>query len=1297
MAANYMVNVPKLKGRENYGEWAFAVENFMILEGLWKCVSTETVADGDENDAKAKAKIILTIDASLYVHIKEAKTTKVLWDKLKSLFDDSGFTRKIGLLRTLISTRLEQCDSMTSYVNQVVETGQKLRGTGFNIDDQWIGSLLLAGLPEKFAPMIMAIEHSGIVISTDSIKTKLLDMETNVGNNGSAFAASKAGNTDWHGNRKTVGNKVKKDLKDVRCYKCKQMGHFKSKCPSQNSVTERQQTNAFSAVFLSGSFSKQDWYVDSGASVHLTADRELLGEVSNETILKEIMVANQAKVPVTCSGEVKMKTVVGKNTYDIVVKNVLCVPGLTTNLLSVSQLVKNGNKVDFKSDCCEIYNKQGELIATANLKDGVYKLNRASSERCLLSVTETADLWHRRLGHINSEYLNKMKNGIVDGLNFQGVADIKKQNCEVCCEGKQSRLPFSKEGTRAKGPLEIIHSDVCGPMEIKSIGGSRYFLTFEDDFSRMAFVYFLQTKDEVFNCFKRFKSLVENQKNCKIKALRTDNGGEFCSGEFENFLSNNGIVHQLTNPYTPEQNGMSERLNRTIVEKAKCLLFESKLEKRFWAEAVNTAVYLRNRSVAAKLNKTPHEIWTGEKPDLGNIRVFGSTVMVHVPKEKRLKWDKKAEKQILVGYGDGVKGYRVYNFEKNSVMTSRDVIIIEDFRDETNIIIKGEEKSSGDPASDIKEISSEDSVSVRSSDEEFFSEIEEHSDSVVDQSDDEFTMEVPVTEEPRKSERRPKPKVFEDYVTYLSSGGSDNLKGDPVTVQEALSRPDGEKWREAIKEELHSFEVNDAWELVDVPKNGTIVQCKWVFKRKFDHENNVKYRARLVAKGFSQKPGIDYFETFSPVVRFSTLRLLFALSIKLGLEITHLDVATAFLNGFLKEKVFMMLPDGFKTSENTKNKVLKMNRAIYGLKQASRAWYERIDLFLCNLGYHKSELEPCLFTKSDGNSITIIALYVDDFFVFSNDSVETEDLKTKLGTNFKIKDLGRVRQCLGMRVNVDKENNIITLDQEQYINQVLTRFNMLDCKPVNCPMESNLKLEKGEVCDMKIPYQQLIGCLMYLAVLTRPDIAYSVSYLSQFNNCYNESHWKQAKRILRYLQRTKNYGLKFYNDGLSLQGFVDADWASDSTDRRSYTGFCFKLCGSAVSWESRKQKTVALSSTEAEYMAISEASKEAMYLKNLILELTGNFSCVPLFNDSQSAQKLCLNPLFHKRTKHIDVRHHFVREAINNNLIEIKYLRTADMPADVLTKSLCLEKHYKFLDLIGVKNLISCASGSVEN
>lgn len=1292
MAGNYIVNVPKLKGRENYDEWAFAAENFLILEGV---DITKPDKDGENSVdiQKAKAKLIMTIDSSLYVHIKSENTVRSVWQKLKTLFDDSGFTRRISLLRNLISIRLENSESMTSYVTQIVDTANKLKGTGFQINDEWIGSLLLAGLPEKFSPMIMAIEHSGIAISVDVIKSKLLDMSSDVGSNDSEGAFL----SRWQNKKNVKSGSLSETssrpvkAKTIKCYRCKQIGHFKNQCP-QNTQNSKKTTNAFSAVFLNGKFDRNEWYIDSGASKHMMNCESNMFNKSHNLSTKEIVVANQKCVSVLCSGDTQITTVVNDSEFDITVKNVLCIPDLTTNLLSVSQLIENGNRVTFHKEICLIRNQQNELIGLAELVHGVYRLNiKSASLLAALTKTTSVMVWHRRLGHINSRDLNIMKNGAVEGLEYKERADISKLNCTVCCEGKQSRLPFPSSSNRSENVLDIVHADVCGPMETRSIGLSRYFLLFVDDYSRMSFVYFLKTKDEVFKYFKEFRTMVEKQKNTSIKIIRSDNGSEFCSNEMSNYLKQTGIVHQRTNPYTPQQNGLCERLNRTVVERARCLLFDANLDKKFWAEAVHTAVYLRNRSLASGLNqRSPYEVWTGSKPDVSHIRIFGSIVMAHVPKTKRLKWDKKSVKHYLVGYADNVKGYRLYNPVKNDIITSRDVTIIEpnNESDMLQITIEETPKPSSDTDQDSLENKTADSTQLQSPVcHEDSTYIEEDTNS---SSSDEFYDSIPRSElknvtqvdMPISSKRnRRKPDRY--GISNLCMQQTDtNFNGDQLSLEEAMNGSESEDWCLAIEQELKSFEENEAWEVVDRPEQGTIVQCKWVFRKKIESDNKVRYRARLVAKGFTQKAGIDYNETFSPVLRYSTLRLLFALSVKYDLEITHLDITTAFLNGFLDETVYMQFPANF-VCKDKKNKVLKLKRAIYGLKQSARAWYKRVDDCLLKLGYRNSVYEPCLYVKQSGNEKTYIGLFVDDFFVFSNCTKETENLKNVLSTEFKLKDLGSLKQCLGMRIK--KQNGVLTVDQAQFIEHLFKKFNMENCKSMSTPMEVNLRLEKDKNCCTKYPYQQLIGSLLYLSILTRPDISYAVCYLSQFNNSYNESHWIHAKRILKYLQSTKSFGLKYVKDDLDLIGYVDADWASDSIDRKSYTGYVFKMSGSVVSHECKKQQTIALSSTEAEYIAICESSKEAIYLRNILCELQcRNDSPVLLYNDNQSAQKLTENALFHKRTKHIDVKYHFVRSVVNKGLIEVKYLKTTDMPADILTKSLSSCKHYRFVEQLGI-------------
>ncbi|CAH2087744.1 unnamed protein product [Euphydryas editha] len=462
-------------------------------------------------------------------------------------------------------------------------------------------------------------------------------------------------------------------------------------------------------------------------------------------------------------------------------------------------------------------------------------------ERFLAAVMTSSDMWHRRLGHLNSNYLNKIQNA-VEGFTLDRRADISKSSCIVCCEGKQSRLPFPQDGSRSDDLLQLVHSDICGPFNNVSIGGSRYYILFVDDYSRIIYIYFLKNKSAALDYFNIYKTVVENQLNKKIKKLRLDNGKEYCSKEFEKYLSSSGIVHQKSNPYTPEQNGLAERCNRSVVEKARCLLFDAHLDNSFWAEAVNTAVYLQNRILVSALNeKTPFELWTSRKPDISHLRVFGSVVMMHIPKEKRLKWDKKSEKGILVGYSEDVKGYRVYIPRTKVITTSRDVVIIEKpTLVESPVQIKelqSQTESSEVHSDSVGDISDDtESEEYHDGDETYVPDEEEIS------SGGESVVSVVKKRECRRHRRQPDRYGFSN-VCFESDSATDVSE---LSLQDALNGPEREQWLEAVRDELQCFEDNNAWELSEVPDNSTVVQCRWVLRKKYDSENKVRFRASAI-------------------------------------------------------------------------------------------------------------------------------------------------------------------------------------------------------------------------------------------------------------------------------------------------------------------------------------------------------------------------------------------------------------------------------------------------------------------
>lgn len=690
------------------------------------------------------------------------------------------------------------------------------------------------------------------------------------------------------------------------------------------------------------------------------------------------------------------------------------------------------------------------------------------------------------------------------------------------------------------------------------------------------------------------------------------------------------------------------------------------------------------------MDVTPEEAWSGEKIDLSHLRVFGSRAFMHIPKECRKKLDSKSREMIFVGYCENTKGYRLID-PKNPyrVYKARDVVFLED-------CIIAEKKLQEAEYSDAEvRVVGEKQLVYPLTPEEGCDD-EQKSESVMILSPERSNeSEHPIISEDQADavERRyplreRHPKELPDMVTFHSV--SDDVD-EPKNVKDALSSDDESKWREAMKEEYDSLLENDAWILVDRPRDRKVVKNKWVFKLKRGADGEqCRFRARLVAKGFSQEYGIDYDETFSPVIRNSTFRALLALATELNLDIDHVDVVTAFLNGDLEEEIYMEQPESF-VKQGQSNKVCLLKKAIYGLKQASRVWNKKLHNVLIEIGYKRSNYESCVYSKITENGMVIISLYVDDIVIFSNDKSEKERLKAKLMSKFKCRDLGEPKHCLGLRISRDRSKGEICVDQRPYIEHLLSKFGMKECKPVNTPLDLNYKLcvndlNSGKSNDFShLPYQCLVGSLMYLAVCSRPDIAHAASVLSQSNSNYNEHNWKNAKRVLRYLKGTLNYGLVFRKSGINVEGYVDADWGNDMKDRRSYTGFVFKLAGAAVSWESKKQRTVAMSSTEAEYMALAEAAKEAVYIQGFLSELIGIKKSIVLYNDNQGAQKLVCNPVFHNRTKHIDIRHHFIRDLVECEKLKLMYLPTDSMPADVLAKGLGVSKHNVCLKGLGME------------
>ena len=898
-----------------------------------------------------------------------------------------------------------------------------------------------------------------------------------------------------------------------KCYKCHETGHKASECPSKGlkwgTGKEKGKFKTRTGAMMSMAGERPivgKWYIDSCCSNHVSPDKKCMTEFTQETPSIAITVANNQVMESKGKGNVPIMLKGSDDAREL--SNVLYVPDATANLLSVSNTVKKGYCMFFSADKgCQIFNSKGcrvtgTIVGTAKDVGGIYELEVEDKLKCYAISQPKANraniqspaLWHQRLVHLNAADMLKLRK-IDCGVNFPDSEN--KLDCIPCVTGKLARQPFPLSESRSSKRLELVHADLCGPLEERSFSGSRYVLLLKDDYSRKMFGYFLATKSDVFKHFKEFTLRAEIETGEKLKCIRTDNGTEFCNKQMNEFLAERGIKHERTVIFCPEQNGRIERSNRTVIETARTLLEGGGLHKRYWAEAVNTAIYVRNRCPSKAVSgKIPEELWRQKRISLSHLRVFGCEAYAHIPKQKRRKLDPKSEKKIFVGYSESSKAYRLLDTDHKGNLTIAKTVVF--FENKFPGKLVDDSKPTPDPLPIVSEFHSKDpddmeeaNVQDKSGSEDSRStttvDSEDHDIPLVEEGGSRQDQAGEDTQVRRYPLRKRTPRVFPDHVMYSAV----QCDQEPEDIEQALKCADSDKWIEAINEELDALKSNEAWDLVNLPPGEKAVGNKWVFKIKHDSEGKItKHKARLVAKGFTQTYGFNYTETFSPLVRYSTLRLLLSLAIQLDWKIDHWDIVTAFLHGPLKENVYMVPPYGLNATD-VKGKVCKLRTGLYGLKQSSRIWYEQLHSELCKYDFRQCEFEPCVYTKSSEKGVVIVAIYVDDIFVFYSNTVEMQKLRKALSNEFPVKNLGAAKNILGMRV--ERSNNVITLDQSNYIRNVLDKFSMQDSKPARTPLVTGTQLEKG-VCDTSFPYQRLVGCLMYIGVCTRPDML-SVCYL----------------------------------------------------------------------------------------------------------------------------------------------------------------------------------------------------------
>jgi transposase InsO family protein len=1013
----------------------------------------------------------------------------------------------------------------------------------------------------------------------------------------------------------------------------------------------------------------EEWLCDSGADMSMTYDLSLFTSVrtTSPVAIHGVGSSSGSKLVSTVRGTVKLPvTDTAGGTHELILTDVLYVPGMQRNLLSVDALVGDG-------ECAFIFDKPRSSIVFHDgapdvdlVRDGgLYLLPLAQHTHLAAAtktsnVTDEATLMHRRLLHPGRDVASK-----VFGLKGE------LPECESCHLNKAQHRSFKKkrpEDKRATVPFHRVHADLWSASEC-SLGGSSYCLCIVDDFSRTGSVYFLKNKSDAAERFQLFLNEVVYPEGYSVKEFRADHGGEFVGSEFQQVLRDHAIKPWLAPPRSPQSNGTAERFWRSTIPMAKAAVHDAGLPPSFWAEAVQCATYIRNLLPSAPLGGvSPYEVMYDEPPNLDHLRVFGCAA--YVLNENAPKFGNNATKMILVGYSKMSSSYRCYNPK-----TKRFIDTIHVTFDET---------LSGVSRTDLPSTSIPDCTDPPPS-QLGCAEFEPPSSEPSSQS------------RPRRSTRpgrgtRDSGFMVSEYLAEIQSQCHEQpvqyaftgvTAVDPSTYGAAMHDACAERWVEAMDTEYQTLMDFNTWELVQLPKGAKMLGSRWVYRRKHNQFGELlSYKARFCVKGYEQRYGVNYSETFSPVVRLASVRLCCALAAMHDWPIYQSDITSAFLHAPVTEEIYVKQPRGYEVtgSRGESNLVLKLRQSLYGIKQGPRNFFKVLNAFLISEGFRPCTSDPCVYVRiNEDGKVTIVAIYVDDLTCTGSDFDGVTDIRAALAQRFRIKDLGLLHHYLGIAVT--REDGYIIISQKQYVLDLLEKYGMTDCNAVTTPMDPKTHLSKTQSPTtneerqrmLSCPFRALIGSLFYLSGGTRPDISNAVREVSRHMHNPGWAHWVAAKRILKYLKGTADKGIRYKIGEVNseLTGYADSSWSSCVDTGRSVTGHLFKLAGGAVTWTSRLQRSVAMHSGEAEYYALGDAGKQCMFLRQLLQDL--GFppnGPTTIYEDSTTCVALVNNTAPHGKSRHVRRHHHFVRDLELEGIIRTVDIHTNQQLADGLTKCL---------------------------
>ena len=1023
------------------------------------------------------------------------------------------------------------------------------------------------------------------------------------------------------------------------------------------------------------------------------------------------------------------------NGTSVELREVKHIPQLKYNLLSINAHTRARSGFTYLHDedgCTMFKNKQKVTEVTTDPVDNLSKLMTDAGisdvkNKAMLSTTfQSAELWHRRFGHLGYGTLAQMaKQGMVRGMKTSAKDFTVKQKeiCEPCLKGKAHRLPFPLTQDKATSKLRRLHADLAGPTKVASFGNARYFLVLTDQYTKLAITQPLQYKSEATEVLIDRIQMLECLTGERVKAVRTDNGGEFCNKIFDSYCRKKGITHEHTVPYSSEQNGGAERFIRTASDGIRSLLADSQMPKAAWAEALSHFTYVHNRSAFKDSTATPHELMFDEKPDVSHLRVFGCVAHMLIPKQKRSKLDERTERGRFVGYATDSKGWRIL-FGKQ-VAISHDVFFEEatanDLRASTDQQQLHEQElrldDERDPGLIDYQVGGELDTAAGGDDQVLQEDAAGQEQQPHQQPDiqqpgiNAQDQEADQQAQPRRSTReRQRPvefwmgdKASKSHKSHNTAAVVQDLgardydfdelpSSDPLTVEEAMTGPDAEQWNQACLSELESFNSHKVWSVEQPPPGYKVLKMKWVFVTKRDAQGKeVRKKARLCVKGYEQQEGIDYAEIYAPSSRYSTIRTVIAVAVQNDYELHNMDIQTAFHYGNLDEVIYVEAPEGYPFEGNIQT--AKLNNAVYGTKQGPREFQKVLSQHFDEIGFTQSPSDPTLYYKNftDTDWVAVIH-HVDDLLITGTSDSNIAQVKRDIKHRFEVRDFGITESFMNMAF--ERSPDTLKLHNQTAILQLLRDHNLRpeSCRTHSIPISVSEQLsDEGPILDSNSTtrYRSITGALNYLAMTTRPDICQATAILSRFMQTPTEQHMRMAKGVLRYLAGTVNYGLVYHksNTGLEFTAYADANYAGEAGEengRRSTQGYVYLINGTAISWASQRQKTAVTSTAAAEYIAASEAAKEGEWLLQILQQLKVNITDFTLNVDNTSAIDIATNGGFSHKTKNLDVRYHYIKQLAKKQVLKLKYVQTKLNVADALTKAVPQAKHIFCRDGMGV-------------